>query len=180
MPLHCVSYYIAMDVIWLVCQAHQERWMVNSGQFEETIHKRYEVDLTPSTFPHSQYQLPITKVIKVELPYTSSITEAGVSRWWIINDRWQVSAGTQFSLLLCQTATRFNNWCGHTHECTRVFTLYAAKCKHSHKNNHNTQILLCTPHPHLDRSRQKKPANKYKTSNTPTNTHFLTHRLCTG
>lgn len=53
--------------------------------------------MTPSTFSHSQYQLTITKVIEGELPYTSSITEAGVSLNVMDNKR-QVASCCRYSI----------------------------------------------------------------------------------
>lgn len=139
----CVRNDTAMPMVWSLCQPHQERSMVNSGQFEETIHKSNWVDLTPSAFSYAQYQLPITEVMEVELPYTSSITEAGVSLYVMDNKR-QVASCCRYSI---QPAVMPNrsvsiNACAHTHAYTACIYFACSNLQSYINTTCNVSILI--------------------------------------
>lgn len=135
----------------------------HSGQFEETIHKSNWVDLTASTFPHPQYQLPIAEVIEVGLPYTSSITEARVSLHVMDNKR-QVASCCRYSIQPAGVTNRSVSISDagthtHTHTFTQSQKHYIEKpprYTHTHTHTHTY---------------------KYKRNNH-TDTHSLSHTGC--
>ena len=134
--------------------------MVNSGQFEKTIHKSNWADLTPSTFSHSQYQLPIAKVIEVKLPYTSSITEAALSLY-VMDNKWQVASCSRYSI---QPAVAESNT--GTHMCI-YFT--CGNMQQSHKNCMFKVTSLLDRFRHINRGINGKPV---------TQTHTFSHTGC--
>lgn len=114
---------------------------------------------TASTFSHSKYQLPITKVIEVELPYSSSITEVEVLPRVMHN---KTTGGRLLQVLrsaCCNTLLSFNKRRRHTHTRRHTRTHLYFTCNNmntqSHKSPHDT--LPRAPQLFSDRSRHIHP-----------------------